>query len=123
MSTYPFKCDLCGGVTELAPTYGDFNCQHCGQVYVYDECHRIELSERQLQTLRDSRWIAVSERLPEERVRVLACGDDPVEGPFTLIGYREPESKFGPAHWHLPCFAEFGPVTHWMPLPEPPEVK
>jgi predicted RNA-binding Zn-ribbon protein involved in translation (DUF1610 family) len=123
MSTYPFKCDLCGGVTELAPTYGDFSCQHCGQVYVYDECHRIELSERQLQTLRDSRWIAVSERLPEERVRVLACGDDPVEGPFTLIGYREPESKFGPAHWHLPCFAEFGPVTHWMPLPEPPEVK
>ena len=74
-------------------------------------------------TITPQPWIPVSERLPEERVRVLACGDDPVEGPFTLIGYREPESKFGPAHWHLPCFAEFGPVTHWMPLPEPPEAK
>jgi predicted RNA-binding Zn-ribbon protein involved in translation (DUF1610 family) len=72
MSTYPFKCDLCGGVTELAPTYGDFKCQHCGQVYVYDECHRIELSERQLQTLRDSRWIAVEERWPKHGSDVLA---------------------------------------------------
>ena len=67
----------------------------------------------------EPRWIPVSERLPEDRVNVLTCGDDPVDGPFILIGRREPESKFGPAHWHLPCF-EFGPVTHWMPLPEPP---
>jgi hypothetical protein len=66
------------------------------------------------------RWIPVSERLPEDRVRVLTCGEDPVDGGFMLIGYREPESKFGPAHWHLPCFAEFGPVSHWMPLPSPP---
>jgi len=77
----------------------------------------------EIERLREQRrWIPASERLPEDRVRVLACGDDPVEGPFTLIGYREPESKLGPAHWHLPCFAEFGPVTYWMPLPEPPEV-
>ena len=74
-------------------------------------------------TLAGMEWISVNERLPEERVRVLTCGDDPVEGPFTLIGFWEPASKFGPAGWHLPCFAEFGPVTHWMPLPEPPEVK
>ena len=74
-------------------------------------------------TITPQPWIPVEERLPEERVKVLTCGDDPVEGPFTLIGLREPASKFGPAHWHLPCFSEFGPVTHWMPLPEPPEVK
>jgi hypothetical protein len=73
-------------------------------------------------TITPQPWIPVSERLPEDRVRVLTCGDDPVEGPFMLIGYREPASKFGPADWHLPCFS-FGPVTHWMPLPEPPEVK
>jgi hypothetical protein len=68
-------------------------------------------------------WIPVSERLPDERVKVLTCGDDPVEGPFTLIGLREPASIFGPAHWHLPGFSEFGPVTHWQPLPSPPEVE
>jgi len=74
-------------------------------------------------TLAGMEWISVNERLPEERVRVLTCGDDPVEGPFTLIGFWEPASRFGPAGWHLPCFAEFGPVTHWMPLPTPPERK
>ena len=67
------------------------------------------------------RWIPVEERLPEERVKVLTCGDDPVEGPFILIGHREPASIFGPEHWHLPCFSEFGPVTHWQPLPSPPD--
>lgn len=67
------------------------------------------------------RWIPVGERLPEERVKVLTYGDDPVEGPFTLIGQREPASIFGPAHWHLPGFSEFGPVTHWKPLPSPPD--
>ncbi len=79
-----------------------------------------ELRERQYVL---SRWISVEERLPDERVKVLTCGDDPVEGPFTLIGLREPASIFGPAHWHLPGFSEFGPVTHWMPLPSPPEVE
>ncbi len=78
-----------------------------------------ELKARQYRLVR---WIPVEERLPDERVKVLTCGDDPVEGPFTLIGMREPASIFGPAHWHLRGFAEFGPVTHWMPLPEPPEV-
>jgi hypothetical protein len=68
----------------------------------------------------ETRWIPVSERLPEDRVSVLTCGEDPVDGGFMLIGHREPESKFGPAHWHLPGFSEFGPVSHWMPLPPPP---
>jgi len=49
-----------------------------------------ELRERQYVL---SRWISVEERLPDERVKVLTCGDDPVEGPFTLIGLREPASS------------------------------
>ncbi len=114
MSTYPFKCDLCGGVTELAPTYGDFKCQHCGQVYVYDECHRIELSERQLQTLRDSRWIAVSERLPPDKTVVLAWS-----GKRVAFGYVSDGNWIDTLYgWFIPN----GP-SHWMPLPEPPEVK
>ena len=119
MSTYPFKCDLCGGVTELAPTYGDFKCQHCGQVYVYDECHRIELSERQLQTLRDSRWIAVSERLPEDRQTVIACFPPVRSGDPTDVceaTFNKARGWFAMEHG---CYT----ATHWMPLPEPPEVR
>jgi predicted RNA-binding Zn-ribbon protein involved in translation (DUF1610 family) len=117
MSTYPFKCDLCGGVTELAPTYGDFRCQHCGQAYVYDECHRIELSEPQLKTLRDSRWIPVSERLPPERELVLVNHD----GTGIELASLQPGGG-----WVI-CWTGFitngVAYTHWMPLPEPPEVK
>lgn len=137
MSSYPFKCDLCGGVTELAPTYGDFKCQHCGQVYVYDECHRIELSEPQLKALRQMpvigrlgdqvmkdivqafagvpKWIPVSERLPEESERV--------------IGWRPGLARVGEVwrnasgEWLCGDCEPAGGITHWMPLPEPPEVK
>jgi predicted RNA-binding Zn-ribbon protein involved in translation (DUF1610 family) len=115
MSTYPFKCDLCGGVTELAPTYGDFKCQHCGQVYVYDECHRIELSEPQLRTLRDARWIAVGERMPEKHTAVLVHTDMDGNHAASFDG-EEWFCDYGGA-WLFPN------VTHWMPLPEPPEVK
>jgi predicted RNA-binding Zn-ribbon protein involved in translation (DUF1610 family) len=132
MSTYPFKCDLCGGVTELAPTYGDFKCQHCGQVYVYDECHRIELSEPQFQTLRDSRWIPVSERLPEEYETVLVATDGSVSAgeirlPDSECGMDEPwwmvfkDKRDRSAAWA--GLVALNDVTHWMPLPEPPEAK
>ena len=49
------------------------------------------------------RWIPVEERLPEERVEVLLHYDD---------GSMEVGKYLG-----------LGGVTHWMPLPEPPEVK
>ena len=120
MSSYPFKCDLCGGVTD-APTYGDFKCQHCGQAYVYDECHQIKLSEPQLKTLRDSRWIPVSERLPEEDDYVLAC----YEGGFVRIAKLTPEEDDMIQCWHLDGGNDvtIKAFTHWMPLPKPPEVK
>ena len=109
-----------------APTYGDFACQHCGQVYVYDEGHQIKLSERQLQTLRASRWIAVSERLPELLTEVLGWHpDDRVRAWFRHSG-----QPMDAPYWELwePQDRECDDCnvkepTHWLPLPEPPEVK
>jgi predicted RNA-binding Zn-ribbon protein involved in translation (DUF1610 family) len=120
MSTYPFKCDLCGGVTELAPTYGDFKCQHCGQVYVYDECHRIELSEPQLQTLRDSRWIPVSERLPDVQVTVLLSR--PPEHRQSRLRIMRLIDQGYEQYWadDIGYTSPINSYSHWMPLPEPP---
>lgn len=61
-----------------------------------------------------SEWISVSERLPEDGVRVLAW--DKREQSWR-IAYID-------TIWHMVGFDDDTPicVTHWMPLPEPPEV-
>ena len=62
----------------------------------------------------ESKWIPVSERMPEDGVVVLAWN-----GKRVVFGYARDgewiDTLYG---WVIPN----GP-THWMPLPEPPEVK
>ena len=70
-------------------------------------------------------WISVKDRLPEERENwitrdwqhVICCcdfGGDPRRIDVRTYG-------FGRGHfWHGPQIMD-GVVTHWMPLPEPPE--
>lgn len=53
------------------------------------------------------RWIPVTERLPAEEVRVLAYdGEDVFESEYWCGGWD----------WELDA-----DVSHWMPLPEPPD--
>jgi hypothetical protein len=62
-------------------------------------------------------WIPVSERLPKIGVSVLCSSPEPPGNDGVWIGQRE---EYG---WYLPGANEMGTPTHWMPLPEPPEVK
>ena len=55
-----------------------------------------------------TRWIPVTERLPEKDTRVIVCASLP-EGVHSDFIYED-------GHW----FVSTG-VTHWMPLPEPPK--
>ena len=123
MGTYPAKCDICGTENTVA-SYGDWSCRQCGQGYTYDECHQIWLTDSQWALLRNPpRWVPVSERLPEEGVRVLVCniygGSLPNQGD---TGYVVDNGVMEGEEW---CISDdpFFHVTHWMPLPEPPEVK
>ena len=65
------------------------------------------------------RWIPVSERLPEvyrnedgEFIPFLVCEGD---------GDRPFIAMYGGTNWHAGIFVP--DVTHWMPLPELPEVR
>ena len=62
------------------------------------------------------RWIPVSERLPEPYTRVLAC----IKSGYMEVDYMysEPIVDVGIAD-----FNSLDNVTHWMPLPNPPEVQ
>ena len=64
-----------------------------------------------LQELQLPRWIPVTERLPEDRNMVLATVDGVVRIAF-----------YGNYMWEeVETYSILYP-THWMPLPEPPEV-
>jgi hypothetical protein len=63
-------------------------------------------------------WISVKDRLPEVGVNVLLIVAD---GGFVTSGWLSPqlqvfECAYGRVYWPEQ-------ITHWMPLPEPPETK
>ena len=70
------------------------------------------------------RWIPVKERLPEYGVRVLATdmyeGDD-----YTGIWTREEYKDDADGCWYDEhgWWHAFDDVTHWMPLPDRPDVE
>lgn len=123
MSTYKTKCDICGAVNEV-PTYGEWDCRQCGQGYTYDEGHQIRLTDAQWAMLRNRpRWIPVDERWPEHGSDVLVaykCGK------YIRLGVGEFDgTTVNDDGLTIPYFKGIGgfEVTHWMPLPAPPEVK
>lgn len=61
------------------------------------------------------KWIPVTERLPENFVSVLGYMTD--AGPFPPV--RECYT-IGKA-FYFPALLDVHPVSHWMPLPEPPK--
>lgn len=67
------------------------------------------------------KWISVNERLPDVNKRVLACASI-LGKPFVWDAVRwngeewETEKEAAYEYWTPIDF----PVTHWMPLPEPP---
>ena len=73
---------------------------------------------------RETEWISVDERLPEEGKNVLC-----IEGNKTFIAFMETVEDCGT---HVPVFWDWVAYdrddtwnevcpTHWMPLPEPPK--
>ena len=70
------------------------------------------------------RWIPVEERLPEYGVRVLAT-DMYEEDDCTGIWTREEDKDDADGCWYDEhgWWHALDEVTHWMPLPEPPEVE
>ena len=78
-----------------------------------------ELARRVMDEHYPPRWIPVEERLPEEGESVLAYFPPQPYCPNPTVG----EAVYaGQGNWSTEHGGWFH-VTHWMPLPEPPEVK
>lgn len=76
-----------------------------------------ELLDQMVGQLNERRWTPVTERLPEERQKVLAYS-------YRLHGGSEPGSVcvFDNGTFHGIDWLGAVTATHWMPLPAPPEV-
>jgi DNA-directed RNA polymerase subunit RPC12/RpoP len=115
------KCLVCEGVTEIDHAYSDWVCTHCGQRYVYDEDQRIELTQEQVAMLRGrTRWISVTERLPDRYVNVLVYA--PFSSERTYIASLTDGGMWFSSDPEADAYTlgEDGAPTHWMPLPAPP---
>ena len=64
------------------------------------------------------RWISVTELLPEPGERVLAARD----GVFVGESYLSKSGVWRRYYGALWVLLDCAPVTHWMPLPDAPEV-
>ena len=66
-----------------------------------------------------SKWIPVTERLPEEDADVLCCRGNHIGAlidVYTYQGDGKWEDSYG--YWN---YTDIEGITHWMPLPEPPK--
>lgn len=63
------------------------------------------------------RWIPVEERLPEDGKNVLIFVSTMSSWWHVEVDWRTGNS------WHNNAETDWNKITHWMPLPEPPEVE
>jgi len=67
------------------------------------------------------RWISVAERLPKDGERTLVrCLGQTYVGKFREVPF--PAGRGLHRYWDSDECDTYLSVTHWMPLPEPPEV-
>jgi Lar family restriction alleviation protein len=110
-------CPFCGGSAELLSDVACIDwwvcCEDCENNCRSDQ----EKSEAVAAwNRRASGWIKVSERLPEVGEVVLLFTD--LGGMDT--GYRDDVCFLNPGGWYWDQEDNAIGVTHWMPLPEPP---
>lgn len=83
-----------------------------GEILVQDSLEK-KTSDNKTSDKKISEWISVEERLPEDGQRVLVC---------SLYDLQNIGWLLGDGRWQIKTSYPDTP-THWMPLPEPPEVE
>lgn len=70
-----------------------------------------------------NQWISCKDRLPEKHGEYLVCFgmfDCTLNGTDVIDKRYFGEKSDGKVGWHSLCSSD---ITHWMPLPEPPEME
>ena len=87
-----------------------------------DECYAAhDQIEAALELIADltPKWVSVDERLPEDEQDVFVYGIENGSPFWDATYYRQHSGE--PPYWGCTGFDHESEVTHWMPLPPPPE--
>ena len=93
------------------------------QEWVKDECIR---QAHAMPSVNVGEWISVDERLPHSQQMVI--GYTPCDGYMFVGFYQKVDSPYYKSYWNVITAMRSTrkmtkKVTHWMPLPEPPDMK
>lgn len=103
-------------IDEISKAYAQYRPENRGfepggvvadVLFLLDEVKRLQ-----------NKWISVDERLPEPGICVLAIEIDL----GIITAYKKHNGKFWIGYRADSAGGSLCEVTHWMPLPEPPEV-
>ena len=101
--------DIYQSCPDLKENYcGDTHCVACLALALYDKDYR-----------KRSKWISVDDRLPEESGEYLTYHN----GYYMTLSYSARHKMFNASDDIAKANSAIHTVTHWMPLPEPPEMK
>lgn len=114
----PISYELCMRMMGHCPTV-EKPCYECLADYLFD--NGVTFAK---DTDVPSKWISVEDRLPEVDVMVLVIVSGKPMSNVTLENSYE-LAEYDPEGWILEMWPEWmdAEVSHWMPLPEPPEVE
>lgn len=115
-------CEFCGicaepGDLKECEIVSNYSFPHIPSANVVEKTEWDKLMflvEAANQILEAAKWISVKERLPDENSTVIALARDDKMQKVTTC-------RFGQSHFVLTGRVAYWKVTHWMPLPKPPE--
>jgi hypothetical protein len=118
-------------ISDICPFYKEYGtCEQCNKAIDIDDqpCYFERMANAIIENgyRKQSEWISVDERLPEECKDVLCFAGNKMV--LAFMEKTEDCGEYVPVFWDLVAYNRDDTwdevcATHWMPLPEPPKMK
>lgn len=122
------KDDVVIAINDAVRDLVNYNWEDPDRMLIRKILHNLRLTVQEMPKIEKSSWISVKERMPEaeQKVLVYAVGYDfGFEGDTVMAITCPSMHRDGSMYWRSPWqyFQSDYKITHWMPMPDAPEVE